>query len=285
SSRSRKKSGQPETAGKQRPLHILLAEDNATNQRLAMINLETWGHHVTVADNGEKAVAAVEKEKFDLVLMDIQMPKMSGFEATAAIRQREQISGTRVPIIAMTANAMVGDRENCLKAGMDDYVTKPIRYRQLLAAMERVVPNIFLEQPQSGATPERETGLSVGTNPGLERDAFDKTALLESVGGDKKLLREVIGIFLNSDEPRLAADLRDAAAKRDPRAVESAAHALKGLLGELCAGRATEMARVLESSGRSGDLTDLDSGVAALLAEMEKLKRQLQKLPESPNIS
>jgi signal transduction histidine kinase/CheY-like chemotaxis protein/HPt (histidine-containing phosphotransfer) domain-containing protein len=285
SARPRQKSEQSETAGKQRPLHILLAEDNATNQRLATINLETWGHRVTVADNGEKAVAAVEKEKFDLVLMDIQMPKLSGFEATAAIRQREQMTGTRVPIIAMTANAMVDDREHCLKAGMDDYVTKPIRYRQLLAAMERVVPDIFLGQPQSGATPGRETELSFGTDPGIERDAFDKTALLESVGGDKNLLLEIVGIFINSDAPRLTADLRDAAAKRDPRAVESAAHALKGLLGELRAGRATEMARVLESSGRSGDLADLDSRVAALLAEMEKLKRQLQKLPESPNIS
>jgi signal transduction histidine kinase/DNA-binding response OmpR family regulator/HPt (histidine-containing phosphotransfer) domain-containing protein len=284
SARARQKSKHDEPGGKQRPLHILLAEDNATNQRLAVINLETWGHRVTVADNGEKAVTAVEKEKFDLVLMDIQMPKMSGFEATAAIRSREQQTGTRLPIIAMTANAMAGDRENCLKAGMDDYVTKPIRYRQLLAAIERVVPDIFLEQPEDGAASDQETELSFGTDPAIERPAFDKVALLESVGGDKNLLREVVRIFIDSDATRLTADLRDAAAKRDPRAVESAAHALKGLLGELRAARATEMAGVLEAGGRSGDLIELDSRVAALLAEMEKLKCQLQKLLKSPSI-
>ena len=287
STRARQKSEHDEPGARQRPLHILLAEDNATNQRLAVINLETWGHRVTVADNGEKAVAAVEKEKFDLVLMDIQMPKMSGFEATATIRQCEQITGTRVPIIAMTANAMAGDRENCMKAGMDDYVTKPIRYRQLLAAMERVVPNIFLELWEIGVDLEQEQGteLSFGTDPAIELPAFDKAALMESVGGDKNLLREVVGIFLKSDATRLTADLRDAAAKRDPHALESAAHALKGLLGELRAARATEMAGQLEAAGHSGDLTDLDSRVAALLAEMEKLKRQLQKLLESPTIS
>jgi signal transduction histidine kinase/DNA-binding response OmpR family regulator/HPt (histidine-containing phosphotransfer) domain-containing protein len=285
STRARQKSEHDESGSRQRPLHILLAEDNATNQRLAVINLETWGHRVTVADNGEKAVAAVEKENFDLVLMDIQMPKMSGFEATATIRQREQITGTRVPIIAMTANALAGDRENCMKAGMDDYVTKPIRYRQLLAAMERVVPDIFLDAPQTVAASGHETELSFGTDPSIEREIFDKDALMESVGGDKHLLREVVGIFLKSDAMRLTADLRDAAAKRDPRTLESAAHALKGLLGELRAARATEMAGQLEAAGHSGDLTDLDPRVAALLAEMEKLKRQLQKLLESPNIS
>jgi two-component system sensor histidine kinase/response regulator len=286
-SRSKHKSEQTETAGKQRPLRILLAEDNVTNQRLAVINLESWGHHITIADNGEKAVAAVEREKFDLVLMDIQMPKMSGFEATTTIRQHEQKTGTRVPIIAMTANAMAGDREKCLEAGMDDYVTKPIRYHLLLAAMERDVPNIFLEEPKAEVIfeQEHETELSFGTDPNIERLAFDKAALLESVGGNAGLLNEVVGLFLDSDAPRLITDLRDATAKRDVRGLESAAHGLKGLLGELRADRATEMARQLEADGRSGDLTEVDTRVAALLAEMEKVKRQLQQLIETPNIS
>jgi protein-histidine pros-kinase len=181
----------------------------------------------------------------------------------------------------MTANAMAGDRENCLKAGMDDYVTKPIRYRQLLAAMERVVPNIFLELWEIGADSEQDNERSFGTDPHMERPTFDKFALLESVGGDKNLLREVVGLFLDSDAPRLIAELRDAAAKRDATALESTAHALKGLLGELCATRAAEMARQLEADGRSGDLAELDPRAAALLAEIEKIKSQLQKLMET----
>ncbi|HEY1717667.1 MAG TPA: response regulator [Verrucomicrobiae bacterium] len=269
-----------DAAGKQRPLHILLAEDNVTNQRLAVINLESWGHRVIIADNGEKAVAAVEKENFDLVLMDIQMPKMSGFEATAAIRKREQKSGGHVPIIAMTANAMAGDRENCLEAGMDDYVTKPIRYPQLLAAMQRVVPDIFLGETKPVATAKKiqEKETSFGTDPSIERLIFDKATLMESVGGNIDLLREVVGLFLNSDAPRLLADLGDATAKRDAQALQAAAHGLKGLLGELRADHAAEMARSLEASGHSGDLTGLDARAAALISEMEKLKRQLQQL-------
>jgi PAS domain S-box-containing protein len=272
-----------DAAGKQRPLHILLAEDNVTNQRLATINLESWGHRVTIADNGEKAVATSEQENFDLVLMDIQMPKMSGFEATAAIRKREQNSGGHVPIIAMTANAMVGDRENCLEAGMDDYVTKPIRYPQLLAAMKRVVPDIFLGETPPVAPEKKtmETEISFGTGPSVERPVFDKATLLESVGGNIDLLREVAGLFLNSDAPRLIADLGDAAAKHDAGALQAAAHGLKGLLGELRADHAAEMARSLEASGHSGDLTGLDARVAALISEMEKLKRELQKLIET----
>ncbi|HEY5233682.1 MAG TPA: Hpt domain-containing protein, partial [Verrucomicrobiae bacterium] len=109
--------------------------------------------------------------------------------------------------------------------------------------------------------------------------------LMESVGGNIVLLREVVGLFLNSDAPRLIADLGDAAAKRDAKALQAAAHGLKGLLGELRAERAAEMARSLEASGHSGDLTELDARVAPLISEMEKLKRQLQKLMESPNIS
>ncbi len=199
-----------------------------------MINLEAWGHHVTIADNGEKAIAALADDKFDLVLMDMQMPKISGLEATAAIRRQEQQNGTpRVPIIAMTANAMTGDRETCLQSGMDEYVTKPIRYHQLLAALGQVVPDLFLEELDITSileqTHEAELG---GTEWIVKADTFDRAALMESVGDDPVLLREIIGIFLEADEPRLIAALSDAAAKRDGRALESSAHALKGLLSE-----------------------------------------------------
>jgi two-component system sensor histidine kinase/response regulator len=116
-------------------LRILVAEDNAVNQRLATRLLEKRGHRVVVAANGREALAAVDKEKFDLILMDVQMPEMDGFEATAAIRAREKTNGVRLPVIAMTAHAMKGDRERCLEAGMDGYLAKPIRPQELDAVL------------------------------------------------------------------------------------------------------------------------------------------------------
>ena len=118
---------------------ILLAEDNVVNQRLAVKVLTKRGYHVVVAENGKKAVAAFESEPFDVVLMDVQMPEMDGFEATAVIREKEKETGGHIPIIAMTAHAMKGDRERCLNAGMDEYVSKPIRPQVLVDAIESVV--------------------------------------------------------------------------------------------------------------------------------------------------
>ncbi len=117
--------------------HILLVDDVEINQRLATRILEKAGHHVVVANNGFEGVAALENQLFDLVLMDVQMPEMDGFEATAAIRQKELVSGAHVPIVAMTAFAMTGDQERCAAAGMDGYISKPIRARELLAAANR----------------------------------------------------------------------------------------------------------------------------------------------------
>src|SRR5205823_6328444 len=123
-----------------RRLRVLLAEDNAVNQKLMVRLLEKWGHQVTVAANGQEALAATEREPFDLVLMDVQMPEVGGFEATAAIRAREKQTGGHLPVVAMTAHAMEGDRERCLAAGMDDYLPKPIQAHELLAVLGRAVP-------------------------------------------------------------------------------------------------------------------------------------------------
>jgi two-component system, sensor histidine kinase len=117
-------------------LKILVAEDNAVNQRVAVGLLEKAGHSAVVAENGRVALQMLDAQSFDLVLMDIQMPEMNGFEATAEIRRREQLSGQHIPVIAMTAHAMVGDKEQCLEAGMDRYVSKPVREHELLAAIE-----------------------------------------------------------------------------------------------------------------------------------------------------
>jgi two-component system sensor histidine kinase/response regulator len=118
---------------------ILLAEDNVVNQRVAAGVLERKGHHVTVVGNGREAVAAMETQSFDLVLIDVQMPDMDGFEATRLIRQRERETGRRTPIVAMTAYAMKGDKERCLEAGMDDYLSKPINSKELLARVDTII--------------------------------------------------------------------------------------------------------------------------------------------------
>jgi two-component system sensor histidine kinase/response regulator len=117
-----------------------LTEDNAVNQRLAMRILEKAGHRVELAGNGREALAALDRSEFDVVMMDVQMPEMDGFEATAAIRNRERGTGRHVPIIAMTAHAMTGDRERCLEHGMDDYISKPIRASLLLELLEKYSP-------------------------------------------------------------------------------------------------------------------------------------------------
>jgi two-component system, sensor histidine kinase and response regulator len=229
----------------------------------------------------------VELNKFDLVLMDMQMPRRSGLEATAAIRQREQKTGGHVPIIALTANALAGHRENCLRAGMDDYVTKPIRLHELLDAMRRVVPDLLLQKPNASAVTRQKQGKETGfgTEADCERGVFDRAALLESVGGNNTLLRELVRLSLDSDAPRLINELRAAATKRDPRALEAASHALKGLLGELRAGRASEMAGQLEADGHAGNLANLDARVAALLLELEPLQRQWRQFLETQNNS
>jgi CheY-like chemotaxis protein len=126
-------------------LRILLVEDNAVNQMLAVRLLEKRGHTVTVAGNGKEALSALEKDSVDLVLMDVQMPVMDGFQATAAIREKEKMSGNHLPIIAMTAHAMAGDRERCLEAGMDDYITKPIRLQELNELLVRYSPTVAAE--------------------------------------------------------------------------------------------------------------------------------------------
>ena len=122
-------------------LRILLAEDNVVNQKVAARVLERRGHSVTVASNGAEAVNLYGRDKFDVILMDIQMPEMNGYEATAAIRDHERTTGAHIPIIALTAHAMAGDRDRCLAAGMDDYVSKPIHLEELLQKVEQFSPS------------------------------------------------------------------------------------------------------------------------------------------------
>jgi CheY-like chemotaxis protein len=247
------------------PLRILLAEDNRVNQRLAVALLERGGHTVVIAADGKQALAALERETFDLVFMDVQMPEMGGFEATALIRARERQTGKRLPIIAMTANAMKGDRERCLAAGMDGYVSKPITSAALFREMDEVlgVWNRGLE-----------------TVPNLPTNAvLDLAACLERTGGSRHLLGEMAVLFA-TECPKQMEEIGAAIVQQNAADLERAAHALLGSVSTFCAPAATAAARALESLGRDGALKDAPASYAALEAALKELNPELARLGE-----
>jgi PAS domain S-box-containing protein len=254
----------PGPARPDRRFDILVAEDNPTNQKLVTLLLAQHGHRVTMTANGREAVAKAGERPFDVILMDVQMPGMDGFEATAAIRARERATGTRTRIVAMTAHAMEGDRERCLSAGMDAYVAKPLRADALLATIDDLVP--------AGAGGQVPSAHAEPVPPIVDGDA-----LLEDFGGSQTVLAETIGVFL-SDAPRQIETLRTAARARDAGAVAPAAHALKGSAGLFSKGPAYEAARALELAAKDGDLTALDARCATIEAALAALCRDLEAL-------
>ncbi|MBW3631186.1 MAG: response regulator, partial [Gemmatimonadetes bacterium] len=205
---------EPEVA----PLRILLAEDGVVNQQVAVNLLESRGHTVEVANNGVEAVAAFERGGFDLVLMDVQMPEMDGFEATAAIRGRERAAGGHIPIVAVTAHAMKGDRERCIAAGMDDYLSKPIRAEELYATVSRAI-SAGDGAPAPTTSPEPADGTEAA-EPESTGGALDWSGAVQRVGGDESMLRELAGVFITEAEKLMAQasaaiDSADAAEVRD----------------------------------------------------------------------
>lgn len=223
-----------------RPLRILVAEDNRVNQRVVQDALEQRGHKPVLTANGREAIAAWEREAFDVLLMDIQMPEMDGFQATAAIRAREQSTGAHLPIIALTAHALQGDRERCLAAGMDGYLAKPIRSGELIELVE------------SMASPRKPA-----------RD------------GSRPPLRE-IGILFIADSAQLCDEIRDAIARRDGEALRAAAHTLRGSAGYFSAHRVLELAACLERLGTADDFTaGTDQACQELAEELARLERTL----------
>jgi PAS domain S-box-containing protein len=247
-----------------RSFHILLAEDNTVNQCLAVRLLEKLGHVVTVAADGSEALDLVKKDRFDLVLMDIQMPKMNGFQTTAEIRKEEESSGEHLPIIAMTAHAMEGDRARCLDAGMDGYVAKPIRFEDLTDAIESL-----------GQSPE-VSGMPTTAAPG-QPEPIDAAVALARVEGDVGLLQEMVALFLE-ELPDQLSNIHEAVMMIDANALERAAHKLKGSVGNFAAQPAIEATLRLEQMGRAGDLREVESAYQALLQEVESLKSALNDL-------
>jgi two-component system sensor histidine kinase/response regulator len=251
-----------------RRLHMLVAEDNAVNQRLIVRMLEKLGHTIVVANNGQEAIEAYGRGVFDVVFMDIQMPVMDGFAATAAIRRREaeQPDRPRVPIIALTAYVLQADRERGLAAGMDDYLTKPIKPEALTGALNRVSP-VDRPVPAPVAASEAQRAQAVAA-----ADVFDLATALTYVGGDRDLLDELVAIF-TKDAPAQMEAIRDAIAAGDPAEVMRAAHTLKGALKVLGASAAASLAQRLEAVGRAGDLREAEEMGAELDREVDRLLR------------
>jgi two-component system sensor histidine kinase/response regulator len=220
-----------------RKLHVLVAEDNAVNQVVILRMLEKMGHSSVLARTGQEALSLAFSQNFDLVFMDVQMPEMDGLAATEAIRLREKSHGTHLPIFAMTAHAMKGDRERCLQAGMDGYITKPIRFSDI----EKTLSSFSSTESASVPSPS-------GKIP------WGKAEALERLGGDENLLREVCRIFLD-ESPNLLRKLQEAIADTDAEAVMRAAHSLKGELGYLGAPEAAQAARELEDMGHEKNLS------------------------------
>jgi two-component system, sensor histidine kinase and response regulator len=238
-------------------LRILLAEDNVVNQRVAMGLLTKAGHQVTLAENGRLALDALERQTFDLVLMDMQMPEMSGGEAIVAIRERERHIGGHVPIIALTAHALKGDRERCIEAGADDYLAKPIVPATLHERIALLVP------PAKPAT-------TVST-------VFDQaraSALLARVGGDPLLFRDVIELFVD-DCPNQIDAIRQAIHEQQPDRIYRAAHKLKGSAGNFDAHEVMALLQRLEARARDGDLSMCASVFVEIEAEAERLMSAL----------
>jgi two-component system, sensor histidine kinase and response regulator len=248
-----------------RCLRILLAEDNEVNQELALSLLKKYGHSVLLANDGQEALSAWEKESFDLVLMDLQMPIMGGFEATAAIRRKEANTGAHIPIVAMTAHAMKGDRENCLAAGMDGYVPKPISVKNLLEAIDAVAGSSTMPQRIPEPEPVR-TSLLV-----------DRQALLVQVDGDTELLRRMVSIFL-ADAPERLGAIRAAVESKNAESLAKLAHRLKGAVSNFSSEAVTHAALQLETIARQPDLSNASEAYEELKTMIERLTPELAEL-------
>ncbi|MBN2311749.1 MAG: response regulator [Candidatus Hydrogenedentes bacterium] len=245
-------------------LRILLAEDNATNRLVALKTLEKAGYRVDAVANGLEAVKALETTPYDIVLMDVQMPVMDGYEATRSIRKAgSSVLNPGVPVIAMTAHAMKGDREKCIEAGMDDYVPKPVKRRQLLAAIERCAGE---GRPgPARASHERETSDS--------GEVCDRAALLERMDGDEALAQQVLDILIEQVPGQLDC-IASAIARGDASAGREEAHALKGGCGSAGAMAMYRVAGEMERSCKQGDIESARALLLRLRAEFERFREQ-----------
>jgi PAS domain S-box-containing protein len=250
------------------PLRILIAEDNPVNQLVVSERLKRAGHLVEVVENGKLAVEALDHGAFDVAFLDVHMPEMDGFAALAYLRERERSTGRRLPVIALTANAMKGDRERCLRAGFDDYVPKPIRFDDLFAALDRLVA----------------AGPSTPTPQETPPPAINREKLLATFEQDEDLARRMTDLFLRNC-PRWLGDLRKAIGAGDDKKLHMAAHSLKGAVGHFTDAEPYRLALQLEQIGKSGDLLEAGAVLYSLETVLTRLQRSLLDAfaPQSPD--
>jgi CheY-like chemotaxis protein len=266
--------------GEEWPLRILLAEDNATNQKLALRLLERVGYQADMAANGIEALTALKRQHYDVVLMDIQMPEMDGLTATRHIR-RELSYAQQPRVIAMTANAMQGDREMCLAAGMDDYVSKPIRIEELVEALSKSRPLETTRdvgtQAKSPRTEAPHGATALAPAPPLNGGVLDPKALadlLTMLGGEFVYLEEIIDSFLE-DAPKLLTELDQFVEEGDSAGVRRIAHSLKSNGADFGAMTFSNLCKDLELVGKSGALNGSAHLATQIATEYEKVAAAL----------
>jgi len=246
-------------------IRILLAEDNITNQKVALRILEKMGYRANAVANGKEVLKAMENIPYDLILMDVQMPEMDGLTATSIIRDKEKGLEKHIPIIAMTAHAMKGDRERCIEAGMDDYITKPVRPKELLKVMEHFIDR---EKKPSDYKPDYEKERE------KEHKIYDSKAFLERIDGDKEFEKEILGMILK-DIPDNIEELSKSIEKGDLSHISHFVHTIKGMAATINANLLKEAAWTFEYSCKKGEINiELFEN---LKEEFEKLKRFLNK--------
>jgi two-component system, sensor histidine kinase and response regulator len=286
-----------------RPLNILLAEDNIVNQKVTLGVLKKRRHEVVAVNNGREVLEALACQRFDLVLMDVQMPEMDGLETTAAIRRKERKFGGHVPIIALTAHAMKGDRERCIEAGMDDYLSKPVEPAALREIVARWASSKGLRNsPQDEMLPLVRTQCSRASNSapaysddaaimqvkpaavhGDHADVFDQATFLARVEEDLDLLVEMVDLYL-THAPPVFDEIESAVAARDGKKLASAAHTCKGMLKNMCAPRCVDAALDLERIGKTNNFVEADRSLNKLQDEVERLRVVLTEVAKGVSI-
>ncbi|MCD6273163.1 MAG: response regulator [Deltaproteobacteria bacterium] len=247
-------------------LHFLVAEDTPFNQKFINRLLDRWGFNAEIVENGYEVLEALKKKSYDLLLMDIQMPEMDGLEAARAVRKIEKEKGGHIPIIAMTAHTMKGDRELCINAGMDDYVSKPISSEILYQAIKALLPGRLSETNQSYKKAEKDV-------------IFDKERLLEIFDNDWNFFKESVDMF-QADYPGMIVAVKNAVKESNSNALRRSAHALKGILGNFQAESAVEAAYHLEEMGTNGDFCEAENKFRQLEYVVDKFSKELSGFVE-----
>ncbi len=254
-----------------RPLHVLVADDNPVNQELTLLTLEKWGYNVVAVKNGRQLLDAIGKEDFDLVLTDVRMPEVSGLEAATEIRRREELTGKHVPILAMTAYAMKEDRNNCLAAGMDGYVSKPVTPEELFEAIRQLVYDDAQEKQGGPAEPEVS----------WQGEVFDIDKAMSHVGGNTSSLDRIIHVFLDNC-PRLMESIRQAIDGNNPEKLWQAVHTLKGSVSIFASDHVIDTVLELEMKAINKNLKDAPGAFARMQAQIVRLGNSIAATRKEP---